>query len=208
MGTNFYAVIPMKKHNKRVLKFLKHLQTHSDEGDYDIYKFQEQINGITKGKKIHLGKRSDNLSFYWDANELKYYKPSLKSIHKWIENNNAIIEDEYEKKYSWDEFLNKEIGKCLYTSKAIKSIKELPNDMDFDTIKYIKETYLDKNLPYFQYCSNRTYHIMHPNKSFYYNNYNSHSDFTHYAKNKFVDKEYCEFHSKDGLRFATYTDFS
>lgn len=214
MGTNFYAVIPMKKHNKIALKnMLTNVQSKLEHDDYD--KFGKQLNelkelydNINKGIKVHLGKRSVGWSFFWDANELKYYKPSLKSIHKWIVDNNAIIKDEYGEEFSWDEFINDEIGKCLYSSKAIRSIEELPNNMNPDTVKYIKEKYFDKNLPYFQYCSHRSYHIMHPNEPTYYYDNVSIPDFTHYAKNGFVDFEFSEFQSKDGLRFAIYTDFS
>ena len=80
--------------------------------------------------------------------------------------------------------------------------------MNSDTVKYIKEKYFDKNLPYFQYCSHRSYHIMHPNEPSYYGGYILYPDFYPYAKDKYVDRTYEEFYSKDGLRFATYTDFS
>ena len=213
MGTNFYAVIPMKSRNKKTLESLiNQLQENFNKDNYndlllDVNILQEELNDMIKGTEIHLGKRSAGWSFCWDANELKYYKPSLKSIHKWIVDNKAIIQDEYGDIYSWDDFINNEIGYCLYSSKAIRSIEELPDNMNSETIKYIKEKYFDKHLPYYQYCSHRTYHIMHPNEPTYYYS-NNHPDFTPYAKNKFVDDEYNEFHSKDGLRFATYTDFS
>ena len=83
----------------------------------------------------------------------------------------------------------------------------LNSDLNNDTKEYIIKNYIDKNIPYYQFCSHRTYHIMYPNEPNYYY-YINHPDFTPYAKNKFVDEEYSEFHSKDGLRFVTYIDFS
>ena len=219
MGTNFYAILPIHKRSIDVVEgavytlegLLKKLEKGNDVWD-NIKEFSnvlaEGIKNIDEQRKIHLGKRSAGWSFLWDANKLKYYKPSLKSIHKWIVDNNAIIKDEYGEEFSWDEFINDEIGKCLYTSKAIRSIEELPDDMNPDTVKYIKENYFDKNLPYFQYCSHRSYHIMHPNEPTYYYDNISIPDFTPYAKNRFVDFEFSEFQSKDGLRFAIYTNFS
>lgn len=216
MGTNFYALIPLKDKTKEaVQKLLNNIVTSFkkantstiEEIEEEVFELKEQLKKLVDGHKIHLGKRSAGWSFCWDANELKYYKPSLKSIHKWIVDNNAIIKDEYGEDFSWDEFINEEIGYCLYSSKAVKSVEELPDGMNPDTVKYLKDNYFDKNLPCFQYCSHRTYHIMFPDEPTYYYS-NSHPDFTPYTKNGFVDEEFQEFHSKDGLRFVTYTNFS
>lgn len=213
MGTNFYAIIPMKERNKKTLeKMIDQLKSELDNDNYSklkcqVYEIEEQLKDFINGKKVHLGKRSVGWSFCWDANELKYYKPSLKSIHKWVTDNNAIIEDEYGDKFTWEEFINDEIGYCLYTSKPIKTIDDLHHPYNKSMFNIIKKDYLDKGIPFYEFCSHRTYYEMHPDEGSY--NYSiEHPDFTKYAKDGFVDEEFTEFHSKDGLRFVTYTDFS
>ena len=87
---------------------------------------------------------------------------------------------------------------------TLEEIDKENTPMHADTIinKFIKV-----GRPYYKYCTHRTYHEMYPDEQHCSFN-ESHPDFTPYAKNGFVDEEFQEFHSKDGLRFATYTNFS
>lgn len=216
MGTNFYAVLPLKEKtkkscnkllNKIVNTFKNATSNNIDEVEAQVDDLKEQLDKLSKETKIHLGKRSAGWSFCWDANELKYYKPSLKSIHKWITNNNATIQNECGENFTWEEFINDEIGYCLYPSKKPMTLEEIDKEntpMWADTIinKFIKV-----GKPYYKYCTHRTYHEMYPNEQYYSFN-QPHPDFKPYAKNGFVDEEFQEFYSKDGLRFVTYTNFS
>lgn len=211
MGTNFYAIIPVKK---RTTNKLRELADKLDDTsrkvnvENELYEIGEEL----KDYEVHLGKRSCGWAFLWDANNLKYYEPTLASIKKFIDDNNAKIVDEYGVEFTWDEFINDEIGNSLHPSKAITTtdgLKEL--HMDIDRINYIDNEYFSKNLPYYQYCTSKTYYEMYPTESKY--NYGC-SDydrrFEKYAKDGVIDSKYTDFitNSDGGLRFSLFTDFS
>lgn len=206
MGTNFYAVLPVKK---RKTNKLRELADKLDAGqNVDIEGEMYDISQDLKCHEIHLGKRSYGWAFLWDANDLKYYEPTLESIKKFIDNNNAKIIDEYGVEFTWDQFINDEIKRCLYPSvKPITTVDELKKlNYDEGRIKCIKDELFAKGLPYYQYCTSKTYEEMYP-----------HSlepcllgisKFIKYAKDDTIDKKYSDFITKEGLRFALFTDFS
>lgn len=189
MGTNFYAIIPIKQ---RIVDKLKKLSNKLVNGT-NIDSYIDELKNIQKEiseYKVHLGKRSYGWSFCWDANNLKYYKPSLTSIKEFIKENNAIIQNEYGEEFSWEQFIKYEIGYCLYVGE-----------------KTIKTKYGDKTI---FFNSHKTYCQKHPEEENYFADTNREiiDMFTPYALNNTVDIYYSEFISKDGLRFATYTNFS
>lgn len=189
MGTNFYAIIPVKQ---RTVDKLNKLSSKLVNG-IDIDSYKEELKDIQKEiseYEVHLGKRSCGWAFCWDANNLKYYKPSLASIKEFIEKNNAVIQDEYGEEFSWKQFIEDEIGNCLHVGE--KTIKT----------KYGEQTIF--------FDSHKTYCRKHPEEEKYFAGTNQEivDMFTPYALNNTVDAYYSEFISKDGLRFATYTDFS
>lgn len=112
MGTNFYAILPVKKVTKDRFYELAELidKNKVDLAIYSLYDLSEEL----KTYKVHLGKRSYGWAFLWDLNELKYYGPELKAIEKFIKDNKATIEDEYGNTFTWDQFINDEIGKSLH----------------------------------------------------------------------------------------------
>lgn len=206
MGTNFYAVLPVKKRTTNKLrKLASKLDTQQfinlEDEMYDIHQ-------DLKCYKVHLGKRSYGWAFLWDANDLKYYEPTLASIKKFIDDNHAKIIDEYGEEFTWDQFINDEIKHCLHPSiKPIMTVDELKETgYNNDRIKYIKENYFDKNLPYYQYCTSETYDKMHSG-SFDSCNWNI-SKFIKYAMNGMISRKHSDFVTKEGLRFALFTDFS
>ena len=206
MGTNFYAILPVKK---RTTNKLRKLADKLDAGQYiDVESEMYYINQELKCHEVHLGKRSCGWAFLWDANDLKYYEPTLASIKKFIADNNAKIQDEYGVEFTWDQFINDEIKHCLYPSvKPITTVDSLEKiGYDKDKINYIKENYFDKNLPYYQYCTSKTYEEMYPN-SFDPCPWDI-SKFVEYAKDDTIDENYSDFITKEGLRFALFTDFS
>lgn len=80
MGTNFYAVLPVKK---KVTKNLENAIELINNTPYDIDAIEAEIFDVKEEiskNRIHLGKRSGGWVFDWDANDLKYYEPVLKSI--------------------------------------------------------------------------------------------------------------------------------
>lgn len=210
MGTNFYAVLPVKKCTTNKLRELAD-KLDADQ-NVDIEDEMYDISQDLKCHKVHLGKRSYGWAFIWDANDLKYYEPTLESIKKFIDDNNVKIQNEYGEEFTWEQFINDEIKHCLYPSDTpITTVDELEKlGYDKDRINYIKENYFDKNLPYYQYCTSQSYYKMHPIES-KYNNYGcSYYDrrLEKYAKDGIIDCKYSDFITKDGLRFALFTDFS
>lgn len=206
MGTNFYAILPVKKRTTNKLrKLASKLDTQQlinlEDEMYDIHQ-------DLKCYKVHLGKRSYGWAFLWDANDLKYYEPTLVSIKKFIDDNHAKIIDECGEEFTWDQFINDEIKHCLHPSiKPIMTVDELKETgYNNDRIKYIKENYFDKNLPYYQYCTSETYDKMHSG-SFDSCNWNI-SKFIKYAMNGMISRKHSDFVTKEGLRFALFTDFS
>ena len=211
MGTNFYAIIPVKK---RTTNKLRELADKLDAGqNVNIESEMYDISQELKVHEVHLGKRSCGWAFLWDANNLKYYEPTLASIKKFIDDNNAKIQDEYGVEFTWDEFINDEIKHCLHPSETpITTVDGLEKiGYNKDRINYIKENYFDKNLPYYQYCTSKTYYEMYPTESKYnygYRNYDRR--FEKYAKDGVIDSKYTDFvtNNDGGLRFALFTDFS
>lgn len=97
MGTNFYAVVPLKK---RELK--ERINSAIDNDNLD--EACEILEEATSEHEIHLGKRSGGWKFLFNANEEKYYPLTKDGINKFIDDNNAVIKDEYGRDYTKEEF--------------------------------------------------------------------------------------------------------
>ena len=128
MGTNFYAKrIPTRERKTKlynliynqmdVVKVVKMI----DNGEF--YAARNFINDFAESfekeverleERIHLGKRSCGWQFLWHYHEGKYYKDNLESIKAFLSNPDIIIEDEYHKTFTLDEFLNDEIKGIIY----------------------------------------------------------------------------------------------
>lgn len=178
MGTNFYLRLPVKERTVNKLKDLTAKLEDAKLYDYDIKEEMYEIISEYEDYEIHLGKRSCGWSFCWDANNLKYYLPTIQSINEWLDK--GVIVDEYNEKFTKEQFWNDEIGDCLYTIEG-------------------------------RFDSHRTYRNTHPNENYYYNPVTSKEDeekFKPYAKDGYVDCAATEFHTPEGLRFVTYTDFT
>ena len=107
MGTNFYArCIPTQEE-------VAALHKHIDEVAAGVYSISSMIEGIEVVDDIHLGKRSAGWQFNWESHP-EYYSDNLESIKEFLSRDDIVIVDEYNTKFSLDEFLNEEIGYCLY----------------------------------------------------------------------------------------------
>lgn len=107
MGTNFYARrIPTQEE-------VAALHKHVEDIAAGIYSISSMPEGIEMDDDIHLGKRSAGWQFNWEYHP-EYYADNLKSIMKFLSRDDIVIVDEYNTKFSLDEFFNKEIGYCLY----------------------------------------------------------------------------------------------
>lgn len=108
MGTNFYYKTPLKKRDKHILHKIINTLPESD-----IYDLKEKLNEIEQRMSIHLGKRSYGWQFLWDYHNGNYYDASLKSIKKYLNDRNGWIQNEYDEKFTIEEFFE-EIKDSLY----------------------------------------------------------------------------------------------
>lgn len=107
MGTNFYARrIPTQEE-------IEALHNRVDEVAMGIYDISSITDVVETGCDIHLGKRSMGWQFNWEYHP-EYYSDNLESIKKFLSRDDIVIVDEYNTEFSLDEFLNEEIGYCLY----------------------------------------------------------------------------------------------
>lgn len=217
MGTNFYANIKMRQRDKDTLQKhlagLKNALSQSDAGKFDeklddlVYDFGE----VKEGYIVHLGKRSYGWAFLWDLNGMKYYEPSLSSIMKFLQENNAVITDEYGKEYTVKQFLEEEIGPSLHPSNKPVTKADLDKmQLNDARRKYIIEEYINKGKPYYMYCTHATYYEMHPDEDTtggFRADANMLSKCQPYSIYKLRHDD-TDFVTRDNLRFALFTDFS
>lgn len=116
MGTNFYAIQPLSKKkrekiNNIISEFLSKLTENSSDTNnlWNLYK--ERVDNEIQ-EPIHLGKRSAGWQFLWDYHNGRYYTSTLEGIKNFLKD--KVIIDEYDNKYTLDEFLDDQIGYCLY----------------------------------------------------------------------------------------------
>lgn len=179
MGTNFYAVLPVQKRlSNKLREMADKMDVDPGYVNTDIDDDLYDFKEELKKNVVHLGKRSGGWVFNWDGNEMKYYEPKLESIKKFIIDNNAIILNEYNKEYTLDNFLTEEIGNILY---------DRPDLMNGERYWH---KYPEHRTPY---CRNYEKAI---------------AMYKKYAKDNFIEPKYHDFTTKEGLRFALFTDFS
>lgn len=95
MGTNYYLKKNLNSEDK--LRLIKDIINDEENA--------EDIQELLKSKYVHIGKQSWGWKFLFDANNFKYFSPDLQSIEEFL--SSGIIEDEYGKEYTKEEFLNK-----------------------------------------------------------------------------------------------------
>lgn len=216
MGTNFYAKIKMQPRNReKVQNYLNEMQRALNEND--VVRFSNTMDDlvfdwgeIKSDVEIHLGKRSAGWAFLWDLNNMKYYKPELTSIVSFLKDSGAIIENEYEETFTIEEFLNEEVGEAMHPSDTPMTKKQVEESDMSETVKeYIITNYINKDIPYYRYCTSETYAKMNSEhiRAEWCDTTNFKEKCKEYAKNEIKHGD-TDFVSKDNLRFSLYTDFS
>lgn len=116
MGTNFYLVKPLS---------IKEKQEIIDDIVNDKY------NSVRDKlpEEIHIGKRSGGWKFLWNANRFKYFEPNKESILEFLRSGN--IYDEYGEFFTYDQFMEEEIGYYLDHGLDAKSYEEENNNREF-----------------------------------------------------------------------------
>lgn len=101
MGTNFYLKRKLNKQQKEEIKNLI-----DNDGDYD-----EIVDKLYVCHPIHIGKRSYGWRFLWDCHYFEHFEPTVESITEFLKSGQII--DEYDREFTYDEFINDEIGKRM-----------------------------------------------------------------------------------------------
>lgn len=101
MGTNFYLLKKLSSEKKK--EAIKAVE----EDNYDAAREILSDNGLS----THIGKRSSGWRFLWNANDFIYFKPNAESLKEWLKSGDII--DEYGRKYTYEQFINEEIGEFL-----------------------------------------------------------------------------------------------
>lgn len=116
MGTNFFLVKPLSIEEKQ-------------EIIDDIVKDKYDSVRDRLPKEIHIGKRSGGWKFLWNANQFKYFEPNKESILEFLRSGN--IYDEYGEFFTYDQFIEEEIGYYLDHGFDAKSYEEKNNNREF-----------------------------------------------------------------------------
>ena len=130
MGTNFYL--------RRKLS--------QDEKQYIINCINNDDWAEVRGclpEDVHIGKRSGGWKFLWDAHFFKYYKPNKQSLFDWLKSGQII--NEYGDKFTFDQFINDELSKCLNKGYDIKSYYESNPDRmsEFIYLRSLIDRFMD-----------------------------------------------------------------
>ena len=120
MGTNFFCIEKISRRQRSKIKSL--LREYIEVVDKvntacDFHELHSKYNEmILKSipERVHLGKCSYGWQFLWDFHNGRYFKANLESIKKYLKD--KIIFDEYGEVFSLDQFLDDEIGHCLYNA--------------------------------------------------------------------------------------------
>ena len=191
MGTNFYAKRQVTDDTLQSMKRIVDIILQPVTNDVrllNVEVLKELCDKTLETTSIHLGERSSGWQFLWDHNDGKFYDLSLKGIHKFVkEECGNVVYDEYGDVYSWEDFIKEEVGCCIYQGNKYWNGEAYNRWILSDDADKIHKTEPMRRMA-------RKY-LNEPKKII-----------------TIRDKEYesyChDFTTKDGLRFASSTDFS
>jgi hypothetical protein len=132
-------------------KYNEFIDTHDINDIKDISsnlsdKINEYLN--IHFPEIQLGLRGNGtFVFTWNYNSGKYYSDNLDSIKKFIEEGNYDIYNEYGEYFTWDQFINEEIGNLIYKTDKLYDPIEFYSKNNPDSIikEYIKKFWYSKD---------------------------------------------------------------
>lgn len=146
MSTNFYIRKKLSKHQReRVSSELIHvvddIQKTKDEildlvKHDDFHLIERKVKDLQnildtfsyhmekETEEIHLGKRSCGWQFLWDYHDGKYFPANFEGIKTFLHSNEIEIWNEYNERFTADEFLNDEVGHCIYEGMNSKNTKD------------------------------------------------------------------------------------
>ena len=101
MGTNFYLKRRLNKQQKEEIKKLI-----DSDGDY-----YEIVDKLYDCHPVHIGKRSCGWRFLWDCHYFEHFEPNEESIKKFLQSGQIV--DEYKEEFTYDQFINEEIGQTM-----------------------------------------------------------------------------------------------
>ena len=209
MGTNFYAhIIPIKKRRDALKKLINANDFNAivREINKTYGEFEVDFGGVPSGGVIHLGKRSAGWKFCWNPNvyvvrngyfdkelgawqeqpdTLYYTYPLTKAgIKAFIDREDVEVWNEYGEKQDKEKFWKMALEWTIWTDHKTGEVREA-----WDAASY-EEWELEQN---------KNYKV-----------YNMDSDLIRALEKegiKFTSNSHSDFYS-DGLRFASYTNFS
>lgn len=191
MGTNFYAKRKVSDDTLQMIKKSVDMMFNAPSNQVclmDIEHVKVLCENALEASDIHLGKRSSGWQFLWDHNDGKFYGLSLKDIHRFVkEECGNVVYNEYGDVYSWEDFINKEIGYCLYQGEKYWNGEAYNRWVLSDDVNDFNNTESMKRMAR-EYLNEPKKLILIGGEEY---------------------ESYChDFTTKDGLRFASSTDFS
>lgn len=119
MGTNFYLKRKLNEKQKADIKKLIDLDRNYDE----------IVDKLYDCHPIHIGKRSCGWRFLWDCHYFKYFEPTVESITEFLKSGQII--DEYNREFTYDEFINEEIGKTMIDGYILADYYKEPENRSY-----------------------------------------------------------------------------
>lgn len=124
MGTNFYLRRRLSIQDQRNLL---------EDIRYGNYDSADRLISF----KVHIGKRSAGWKFLWDANNFEYFNPTKESIFDFLKS--GRIFDEYGREFTFEEFINDEVGESLNTGYDLETYEKSNPRMDRSYYFYRRE---------------------------------------------------------------------
>lgn len=119
MGTNFYLKRKLNKQQKEEIKNLI-----DNDGCYD-----DIVSKLYDCRPVHIGKRSCGWRFLWDCHYFEHFEPTVESITEFLKSGQIV--DEYGNKFTYDEFINEEIGITMTEGYTLADFYKEPKNRKF-----------------------------------------------------------------------------
>lgn len=195
MGTNYYArVIPTKERKKEIITaVLNDDFTLINKLVNETYGLPAAEDGELLGGNIHLGKASCGWKFLWNPNIYKLANGHLEEGNVWVVDDPTILQFYELNKKSITDFVNQD-NVLIYDEYG-----ELQDKKEFLEYAFNKDGWDSE-------AYHKWEHEQYPERKNFWNYKTYYVEFLISLGYK-MNEGYNDFYS-DGLRFATYTEFS